>query len=443
MMRRGGCLVWGLGIAAVIVVGVVVAVFIAFGYFGPALPETDDVAEWRALGASAWGVEANEAGDWSAVRAVVSKLDEAETAAGAAPTERPGFSPERNIDYDRGEGDPNALAAIEAMRTNGLFEAIDRLLEAAPLHDGWGEDSGGPAVTSMFDASLGDLGGLRTVARAFKREMLEAMDRGEDAAALAAFDRMLVLSEVMGRQPVMISRLVGIAIRWLAIETVLAEATQGRLEGSELPSLAIVFEGERILSRDAVRTRLPGGPLVWLSPAAQFEPIDGFFDDAVAALDHDPRMALALLDDAWERVDERPRWMYPMAQVLLPSVGRAAVSEFSMRAREAGAVLALALERRRLRAGAFPASVDALVGAELEAVPADPYNEAGFVYRAGEDPTRPADAGGCVLYSMGIDGTDDGGTRPTGRNRLNPFDPRESGIDAVLLGPADEIQQGG
>lgn len=73
----------------------------------------------------------------------------------------------------------------------------------------------------------------------------------------------------------------------------------------------------------------------------------------------------------------------------------------SMQTWVSGARIALALELYRMDLGAYPATLDA--SAEyLGTIPADPFTDAPFVYRA--------NGGDYVLYSLGENGADDGGT---------------------------------
>lgn len=66
------------------------------------------------------------------------------------------------------------------------------------------------------------------------------------------------------------------------------------------------------------------------------------------------------------------------------------------------ATLACALERHRLADGAFPQALDALVPRFIAKIPSDIINGAPLKYRLTK-------GGGFVLYSIGLNGTDDGG----------------------------------
>jgi hypothetical protein len=65
------------------------------------------------------------------------------------------------------------------------------------------------------------------------------------------------------------------------------------------------------------------------------------------------------------------------------------------------AIVALALERHRLEHGAYPDKLEGLVPTYLKSIPLDPYDGQPLRYR------RLAD--GVVVYSVGLDGIDDGG----------------------------------
>jgi hypothetical protein len=86
--------------------------------------------------------------------------------------------------------------------------------------------------------------------------------------------------------------------------------------------------------------------------------------------------------------------------------GRAAESE----ARRSLIVTAVALERFRNRHGTYPKSLEALVGEFLKSPPVDFMDAQPLRYRLTDD-------GHFVLYSVGLDGIDDGGKMPRPRRR--------------------------
>ncbi len=446
--RRGGCLAWGL-----IIVGVISMIAIAvglyfFGYFGPPLPETDDPAEWRQLGADAWGTD--QPGDWEPVREVFRLLDEAETAVGGAPLEREGAVPQRMVVYHdtdrRLETEPElgerAGPAIEAMRANGLFDKLEALPAAHPVFDGWDQ----PGAVSMLDVQLKEVRDARQLMRALAWRFDHALATDNPEDAVAAARQLAILSEVIGRQPTMISRLVGNAGRSLLATMVLDPINRGELDDATLAALAPVFEraeydglaetlrGEMIAARSAVRATMPGGPLVFTNPAAQYAPIERTLEAAATAVETEPPVkALATISDAESRIHAGRNPRNLMAGMLLPAVTRGVVSDYAAVTEIRGTRVAIALELHRLREGRFPTD---LAGLATD-LPNDPFANAPFRYRPGDDPALPASEQGCILYSVGLDQQDNNAIvklRDDGR-RQSPFHRDGAGSDAIILGP--------
>jgi hypothetical protein len=75
----------------------------------------------------------------------------------------------------------------------------------------------------------------------------------------------------------------------------------------------------------------------------------------------------------------------------------------------AGTRIMVAIELFQARHGRLPASLDELAPGVLPSVPDDPLTGKPFGY------TLRNDGSGFLLYSLGIDGTDDGGTYPSRR----------------------------
>jgi len=438
---------WALAIVSGIVAGVVVALFVAFGYTGPGLPDESDVEAWKEVGAESWGADAP--GDWSSVRAVLAKLDEAETEAGAAPREDPVLGVQRDLRFDADAKDDRALKALDVLRANGAFEDIDRLPDSHPLHDGWGFGSDGAAVETMLDSTLGDLRGFRQLGRALNRELVESISEGDDERAIAAFDRLHRLAEVMGHQPVLISRLVASAMRQLAFDTVHAAALRGELTGgpladfrrsvaaSDIGSMKAALEGEIVFSRNALRARYPGGPLVFTNPAAQHAPIEETLRAVIASFDEAPSTGMAKARDAFAAANERAGLAYPQLGVFVPAIARAVESEFTAESRRRALVIVLALEERRLTEGSFPVSLADLVGAQLDALPADLYGDGAYVYEVGPDASVPSALGGCRLWSVGFDAVDNRGAKPPADARggeADPYSQFASDTDYLFMG---------
>jgi hypothetical protein len=99
-----------------------------------------------------------------------------------------------------------------------------------------------------------------------------------------------------------------------------------------------------------------------------------------------------------------------LARLILPAVGHVASSSRRKHAWTRSLIACLAAERYRQAHHEWPVSLDALVPAELAAVPIDPFDGHPLRFRRLPD--------GFVVYSVGPDETDDGGNLAEGGNIL-------------------------
>jgi hypothetical protein len=104
----------------------------------------------------------------------------------------------------------------------------------------------------------------------------------------------------------------------------------------------------------------------------------------------------------WAEVHRRAASMSPMSRTLIATIKRCIDKEQGCQAQLRAAQVGVAAERYRLAKGAWPAGLDDLVTSGLlKSVPTDPFDGRPMRYRK--------TAGGVVVYSVGPDGTDDGG----------------------------------
>jgi hypothetical protein len=115
---------------------------------------------------------------------------------------------------------------------------------------------------------------------------------------------------------------------------------------------------------------------------------------------------------------------YIMSRLLLPRVTGMLARDAEHRARLRTALSALAVERwRAVHGGELPKSLTALVPVYLPAVPHDPYD--------GQSLRFKRLARGFVVYSIGVDGRDDGGKeKPPKSVPQSPAQP--SGFDTTF-----------
>ena len=101
-----------------------------------------------------------------------------------------------------------------------------------------------------------------------------------------------------------------------------------------------------------------------------------------------------------------------MVRLLTPACTKVAQANRRTRATMRCALVGVAAERFRIQHGHWPASTEALVkDGFLAAVPLDPFD--------GKELRCKLVADGVLVYSVGLDGVDDGGVI----NRENPFTP--------------------
>ena len=149
------------------------------------------------------------------------------------------------------------------------------------------------------------------------------------------------------------------------------------------------------------------------------EETDALFDEMIrqSRIPFHARQDQRIDLDEWVE-DLGPR--YFLLGMLVPALNLAIDSSDRMQCRINGTRLMIAVEGYRARQGHLPLSLDDLVPQWLTSIPPDPFSPSGFVYRTSEGP------GGYLLYSVGDDGKDDGGT----------VEPDGTGPDFVFNVPA-------
>ena len=130
-------------------------------------------------------------------------------------------------------------------------------------------------------------------------------------------------------------------------------------------------------------------------------------------LEHDLQAARTCMAGQRERLQGRPpgnSWQYtngkfsdgsPFLQILFPPLSRIPEIHTKLKANAMQAQIALALTRHRLKTGAYPVTLDALMPLWLPAIPTDPFDGQPMRYRL--------DGRDAIIYSVGPDKQDDGG----------------------------------
>jgi hypothetical protein len=275
--------------------------------------------------------------------------------------------------------------------------------------------------------------------RVLRPLLLVLTHEGDDAGAVRACRATLNLGRSLGDEPFLVTQLVRARYAREAIRGAERVLAQGEVSDADLAALqhdlATEAEydgwrpgvrGERTMLfgfTEAVRTGAikPSGlrrmdPNGAPRPTTRVGRAREWLEDRFGI---DVRPAQAWLLRHYTRLIETARLPWPerraalaalapdpagvpeLARLVLLNEAQTAKSFQTAQARGRSAVAAVASERCRLRHGDWPKSLTDLVPELLPAVPLDPFNGQPLRYR------RLAD--GVAIYSVGADGTDDGG----------------------------------
>jgi hypothetical protein len=277
---------------------------------------------------------------------------------------------------------------------------------------------------------------------------------GDPAEAMRTTHDLIVYSDAVAANPMLISTLVGYACRDLAFDFMedvgawaddagdpgFAAWSESMKKRSELEALlaglldeqrqsetgvATLF-GERAFALDRLSPGGPGSYFGTLPPSSIWDRIVAFTTKPVYVLDAVREMqlctaaSLAVQDDSWLTAqknfaasDVSPSFLRMLSHpITLNPYGSSPTTirgflktHYKHLARRRMGVTALAIHFFRLDHGRRPDSLDELVPRYLPVVPLDPFAPDGATIRYRPD-TTPA-----LLYSVGVDGTDNNGER--------------------------------
>ena len=255
-----------------------------------------------------------------------------------------------------------------------------------------------------------------------------------------AISTILGMARTLDTEPVLISKLVRIAMLNMAATALERRLNTGSLDETELNDLSELFAeaaktnqmangliGERAMyiryfrmswaelnklrnSADENTSEPAGPPLPGPQPSV-FR-LTGFFERDLLfylqAMETNISLAstfpknISMITNVEEQISQTSRHnYYILSAMLLPALGNAIVKEANGLAQVRSAQTALAVERFRRAHGKLPENLDALVPQFLYAVPADPFDGQPLRYHHWEK--------GYVIYSIGSDGEENGG----------------------------------
>ena len=322
---------------------------------------------------------------------------------------------------------------------------------------------------------LPEMQAMRTEARILALAARRGSFEGRPAEAVADAVRLGSLGRQAGSEPILVSSLVGLAIDGEALSVVadvlprLGPGDAALLDDPGLrdlvgavPSIVRAVNGEEAfglavfadfadgredihafgrLSSDATPTFDEGHPLAFLADPLMaiyrifFLPADlaGYRDRfrklrSTAARSVDQRQGWPEMKRDIDAIDTDPRRGPDgaLARLLVPATEAVFRAQSHAVARHRAAEVLLAATRERLAAGTLPAAIDSLVPARLPSVPRDPFTS--------DSPMRAAfEAGELSVWSVGPNGTDDGG--PVAAGNAPPERGDDIGLRMRSAGP--------
>lgn len=310
-------------------------------------------------------------------------------------------------------------------------------------------------ITDGINTLMPHLGHVKNDAQGFHIEALLASEGQDVEGAIAAVENIARTGSTVAAEPMLISQLVRIACYNMALEAserllsrkVLSSAQLDRLNATvdelAMPgALRLSFVCERAMFLSALM--VSPAALAQLGSSSGDE-TEEYFESAYQAgmgflgflglKDADRRLILETMEKAVSLSDRddaaalkdcealfveaalSARRLPPkfFSAMLLPAEEKAAIRFARLEARRRAAVVALAIERCRLaKGGSKPEALAELVPRFLPGLPADPFDGEPLRYKK-----LPA---GFVVYSIGADRTDDGGTERPQRGPQKNFD---------------------
>jgi len=254
----------------------------------------------------------------------------------------------------------------------------------------------------------------REMARLNMARMQLAAEAGDWTSLASAYEDTLMLARVAATEPLLVSQLVGYATAGAARR----ELRRHVLEAT--PSAAMLRELIEMQERQGPFA----APAVWLAGERSLLS-DMVEDKAFPDNRGEARRLIADFFAGFVRVANVPRWkrdakVFDAAEFVRTKVRAGTMLGQMLPAFEnnlrgwdvaqsdvAGTQTLLAVLMYKAERGMYPETLDALVPTYLSAMPEDPWQRGGLVYKRFE---KPDEFGrGFTLYSVGLDGEDNGG----------------------------------
>lgn len=333
-----------------------------------------------------------------------------------------------------------AMKLLEGVRADGFFDRTHalvgkrRFVRQAPKR---------PFVKEL----LPELGQVRNLARAQNARMLLAFSKKDYEEAAKAYEELLVMSKAVAYQPILLSRLVSIAVAALATRSLRDELNHREVPTAFLerikvatldwqgsyPGIELTLRGEELQvldtlayftgpdgkggkvdpqRADVVKDIPTLATLQSVGSYAELSKISAEFFARVKDYSKQPRLVRLNMQDPLEVLKDFHDQSLIVA-LLAPATERTLQANESLHVETAGLLVHLAIEEFRAKEGKLPATLENLVPKYLTTLPRDPLaivdlnkpKDGGLIYKVTAENTRR----GFILYSVGADGTDNAG----------------------------------
>lgn len=293
-------------------------------------------------------------------------------------------------------------------------------------------------LAAGFAVMLPHLSSIRDMARLLKVEAIMHIEDGQADEAIESVAAIFGVARSMSEEPVLISQLIRVGCEWYGVSAIERIVNRSELDNEQLAGLAemiagagkglnfrISLMGDRCclldMFRDPARVdqSLIGGPRIpgvllmafkatGLSDKAGIQYLD-FTDEFLQAMELPERERTAAVKAIEKKLEEARGIQMMMLRMFAPAYTHLVDLDLRSVAHFRAARAGLAVERYRLAAGKRPGTLGELVGEYLDVVPKDPFDGAELRYIRLEE--------GFVVYSIGEDGSDDGGAEKNKGNK--------------------------
>ena len=310
--------------------------------------------------------------------------------------------------------------------------------EVGPLFDGMAAESPVlayrdlPMNALLFNIHWFDTMDLRNIAQWEIHRLLDAMDSGDSEGTASAINRIAGMIASYDARVTLAESLIQTSIEALLLKTIHGELVDSANDPAVIrrvheimnrifydpPGFDVAFEGERLLSLSFIQALYSSGreryasqdldsfPRPWMlritiTEQAFHDAFNNMYDQIIAVVRGSEQ-------DSFDQIlrDVRKQG-FPggLAESLLPKLSGVVEARRIHEIHVRTVLTALALEAYRAEHSRYPATLAELVPRYLSEIPTDPFSLDGHPLRYRSEPSGD----GCLLWSIGPDGVDDGG----------------------------------